>query len=199
MSQPCSAVESQDLLSLLRAGTRRQHLALEQHPLLHRLLAPDLVRHEYGMVLQAFWCFYQSLEPGLMAVLPELERQVPFGVYSYQPRLPLLEADFSDLLLAKPAPGVASNATIRYPTPVEALGILYVLEGATQGGRVIAARLQQSLGSRKPRVPTTSTNTNRRRAAGRRFAVGWAAIAGWHTAMPLLGALGRLLPEWPTN
>ena len=81
-----------------------------------------------------------------MAVLPELERQVPFGNYSYRPRLPLLEADFSDLLLNKPTTNVASNATISHPSPGETLGILYVLEGASQGGRVIAPKLRKTLG-----------------------------------------------------
>jgi len=81
-----------------------------------------------------------------MAALPELERQAPFGAYGYQSRLPLLEADFSDLLLDKPTLNVASNATISHPSPGEALGILYVLEGASQGGRVIAPKLRKTLG-----------------------------------------------------
>jgi len=146
MIQSCSLAKSRDMLSLLRTETRQQHSALEQHPLLCRLLSPGLCREEYGRLLQAFWCFYRRLEPDLMAALPELERQAPFVAYGYQSRLPLLEADFYDLLLGKPTPIVASNATISHPSPGEALGILYVLEGASQGGRVIAHRLRKTLG-----------------------------------------------------
>jgi len=134
------------MLSLLRTETRQQHSALEQHPLLCRLLSPGLCREEYGRLLQAFWCFYRRLEPDLMAALPELECQAPFSAYGYQSRLPLLEADFADLLLDRPTPIVASNATISRPSPGEALGILYVLEGANQGGRVIAPKLRKTLG-----------------------------------------------------
>lgn len=145
MPQSCPPVESQDLLSLLRTETREQHRALEQHPLLRQLLSPDLSLRDYGLILQAFWCFYRTLEPGLMSVLPGLKRRAP-GPYQYRSRLPLLEADFANLLLPQPTPIMASNATISHPSPGQALGVLYVLEGATQGGRVIAAKLHKSLG-----------------------------------------------------
>ncbi len=131
------------LLQSLRLGTREAHGALEAQPLVRGLLDPTLSPECYAQLLRAFAAFYRRLEPRLSVALDHWHTRFP-SVYRYQPRLPLLQADLADLGYdSSPEPGsvVPVSATIE-TVP----GVLYVLEGATQGGRVIAPRLHRALG-----------------------------------------------------
>lgn len=65
--------------------------------------------------------------------------------YRYTPRSPLLIQDLNDMG-QRPEPIPALPPLPDLSTPWRVLGVLYVLEGATQGGRVIAPRLARSLG-----------------------------------------------------
>ena len=127
------------LLPHLRTATRDAHRQLEQHPLLQPLLSPALSLAHYARVISAFTGFYAALEPPLQRALAFLDTPG----YRYRPRLPLLQEDRTVL----PARAVSPCTAAPVPTcEEEAMGILYVLEGATQGGRVIAPRLRTSLG-----------------------------------------------------
>ncbi|WP_341937258.1 biliverdin-producing heme oxygenase [Marinimicrobium sp. C2-29] len=131
------------LLQSLRLGTRDAHGALEAQPLVSGLLDPTLSPDRYVQLLQAFAAFYRRLEPRLSAALDHWHSRFP-SVYRYRPRLPLLQADLADLgcdFLPEPGGEVPVNVTIE-TVP----GVLYVLEGATQGGRVIGPRLHRALG-----------------------------------------------------
>jgi heme oxygenase (biliverdin-IX-beta and delta-forming) len=134
------------LLARLRQATRPAHHEMEQHPLLRALLSPDLSRQAYVRVLGAFAAFYRDMEPRLMAALDPLTIQGDTSTpYRYRPRLSVLQQDLDDLD-AQPA-GVSAPLPRLPPlqTPEALLGVLYVLEGATQGGRVIAPHLAQAL------------------------------------------------------
>lgn len=133
---------SASLLQILRRRTREEHRALEAQPLVRALLDPALSLDRYAQLLGAFAAFYRCLEPKLNAALDDWHSRFPSS-YRYQPRLPLLRADLADLGFALPEPGGEVPVTATIET---APGVLYVLEGATQGGRVIAPRLHQALG-----------------------------------------------------
>lgn len=123
------------LLTQLRQATRDGHRRLERHPWLAALLERDLSREHYGRLVAAFAGFYQPLEQALAPVLGLL----PAGGYDFMPRTPLLLQDLQDLGAGAPLP---CRQPPSQPTGWEALlGTLYVLEGASQGGRVIAPRL----------------------------------------------------------
>lgn len=129
------------LLPALRRATADLHARTEQHPLVGALLSPALQTEQLAWLLCGFREFYALLEPKLSAGLPSslLDRG-----YCYQPRLPLLTADIADLVDKPPA---VSGLCRDIPLPAlnNPLGILYVVEGATQGGRVIAPALRASL------------------------------------------------------
>jgi len=131
----------------LREATQASHLDVERHPPLAPLLHPDLGQHSYIRVLQAFRRFYQACEPeltyGLIAGTEAGSVQ-----YRYQSRSQLLAEDLHDLntngftlAIETDVPG---SSVLQ--TPEHILGWLYVLEGATQGGRVIAPRVSRALG-----------------------------------------------------
>lgn len=132
------------LLPLLRRHTQEAHAALEAQPLVRGLLDPALSLGHYAQLLRAFAAFYRRLEPRLSLALDDWHNRFP-STYRYQPRLPLLQADLADLGIGqsqdKTDPSVPLTVSV-----ATVPGMLYVLEGATQGGRVIAPKLQQSLG-----------------------------------------------------
>ena len=121
----------------LRLATKEPHHALDHHPLMARLLAPDISRREYGDALVAMHGVIANAEATLLAYLshhPEL--------FDYAPRrkLPALEADLA--ALGRPP----ATAAVTLP-PIDRtgalFGMLYTLEGATLGGQFIAAKLRQ--------------------------------------------------------
>lgn len=132
------------LLQSFRASTQAEHRALEHQPLLRALLTPTLSRAQYDALLQGLFSFYRSLEVTLIPAVRLLRARFPAGDYAYQPRSEWLRQDLLSLGL-EPTGGPAPDAPACSGVDA-ALGVLYVLEGSTQGGRVIAPRIERSLG-----------------------------------------------------
>lgn len=128
----------ENLLTDLREGTLAQHCRVEKHLLLRQLMASTLSLEEYSRIIAAFTGFYATLEPRMQAISARFD----FPGYEYQPRLPLLIKDRETLPVCAVTPCTMAP---EYASADELLGVLYVLEGATQGGRVIAPWLQQKL------------------------------------------------------
>ncbi|QCF24904.1 biliverdin-producing heme oxygenase [Hydrocarboniclastica marina] len=135
------------LLLQLRQATQQAHLRVERHALLASLLSSGLDLPRYLRILRAFHAYYQTLEPGLskasLAMLPTQS-----AGYHYIPRAEILAEDMQDIQGShspeSPRPDSKKCAVRR--TPGHILGWLYVLEGATQGGRIIAPRVSRELG-----------------------------------------------------
>ncbi|MDO8860402.1 biliverdin-producing heme oxygenase [Haliea sp. E1-2-M8] len=155
----------------LREQTRPAHLALETQPLLKQLLSSRLTRAEYGQVLQAMLAFYQSLELELVPAAAALLRRHPSPDYQYLPRAPLLADDCRAL-------GCASAGFIHPPVEIQLggrganlPGVLYVIEGSTQGGKFIAKHLAHTLG--------VSEDSGASFFHNQRWANSWPAFRRW--------------------
>jgi heme oxygenase len=76
----------------LRLATKEPHHALDHHPLMARLLAPDISRREYGDALVAMHGVVASAEAALLAYLSHHP-----ALFDYAPRrkLAALEADLA--------------------------------------------------------------------------------------------------------
>lgn len=156
-----------NLLARLRAETRPQHEALEAGL---DLLSPRLDLPRYLRILQgfdAFWRQWQPLAHGLLAAEPDLIRR--------RDRRPALAVDLHHFGL------VAGVAAADGPLPDlddadAALGSLYVMEGSTLGGQVIARHLEDHLGLRNGK--------------GYRYFLGYGAENGvmWSAMRTRLGA-----------
>src|SRR5918992_4898305 len=130
-----------DCLLALKQGTRTYHDALE------RKMAPLLGTvsiHTYIALLQKLFSFYKPLEERIAALpgwhnLPvELERRQ---------KAPLLARDLLWLKVTQPQLSQLPRCE-RLPevqSLTEALGCLYVLEGATLGGQIISRHLKKNL------------------------------------------------------
>lgn len=130
------------LLSELRAATDAQHRQLESVRWLENLTSDTLSVAQYHQTLQCFSYYYGVLETLWEPWLQQTG-------YAYTRRFPLLQQDLHDLNEAVEAEQ-AVDLPVSYPaSPAnlsEFAGMLYVVEGSSQGSRVIGPRLQRKLG-----------------------------------------------------
>jgi len=128
--------------SELKQETSALHLALEAR--LRVLMSDHISLDEYASVLRRFYGFYKSIEARLIAI-----RDWDDSSLHLQSRLklPLLHADLNFLSVDATAiaklPACADLPPLR--TVAEGLGCLYVLEGSTLGGTIIAPHLKKVL------------------------------------------------------
>jgi heme oxygenase len=130
------------ILRLLKMATSASHTALEdQLPLMNA----DLSREDYCRFVSRFFGFYAPLEAQLLASTHWHQLAFDYVPRQKTPRLvqDLLALGRSDAALA------ATPRCTDLPacnTPEQLLGCLYVIEGATLGGRSITRHLQTRLG-----------------------------------------------------
>lgn len=116
------------ILDRLRQATAVAHQRLEEQL---DLLRPPPCRHHLNGVLHGFHRFHAAWEPKVEAMLG--------AAFVPRRRLHLLQADRAAFGMDKaPAPPLALNL---FSTPAGAWGSLYVMEGSTLGGAIIAKTL----------------------------------------------------------
>ncbi len=132
------------LLARLRRATVELHESVERLPLMAALTAPTVTRADYRRYLARMTQVYGTLEPPLFAALDARLAAHPELVPALLPKLPALLVDCRAEGLEVPP---TLTPTQRHYELGAALGGLYVLEGATLGGRVIARHLRRQLGN----------------------------------------------------
>lgn len=117
----------------LQAETRDIHEALHVHPLLAPLGSDAMTRDQYGDILSAFYSFYAAHEP--------LYKNIENRFSAEANPLALIEADLK--ILNRPVP--ESQAPSTQADLSDYLGYLYVKQGSTLGGQLIAKAIENSL------------------------------------------------------
>jgi heme oxygenase len=133
MTKPCS------LLVRLRVGTRDAHARIETVPALVRLVAHDLTKGEYIVLLQHLQALHTHFEPAIAA---ELEAFPDAAALLDGKRPRRLNQDLAWF----GAPTLPPPRLPELSGPIAALGALYVIEGSGLGGRVIGKHLSDCLG-----------------------------------------------------
>lgn len=130
-----------DLLTRLKTNTRPRHRQTETVLYADKLLAGTLARSEYAQLLTIHYRFHQALETAIAG------QARFFTDYAYEARRKtpwlMTDLDQAGIDLPAPAPGLFMDWTAD-----QLLGAMYVAEGSTLGGRVIACALGQSPGLR---------------------------------------------------
>ncbi len=127
-----------DILERLRAETRAAHEAIEHDLAWETRVA---TRVGYRALLARFWGFHAVLEPALGETLDEP------AFFEPRRRLAHLVADLRFLGLDDAAIQALPRPRLALPSDRdEAFGALYVLEGSTLGGQVIAKHIGRQLG-----------------------------------------------------
>ena len=128
----------------LRAETRTVHRRLEDEL---DLVGPGLTVGRYRSVLELFHGYYAQLEPRL----DSWHRADPLLDWPRRRKLPRLRADLAVLGVDAPSLPVCPDVP-DLPGTAEALGALYVVEGATLGGQVVVRTLRE-----RGQVPAAAT------------------------------------------
>ncbi|WP_345465797.1 biliverdin-producing heme oxygenase [Deinococcus carri] len=122
-------------MSRLKQATQDQHQEVEA---LMPVMQPSLSLEAYARLLRQLQGVVEPLEARLLT----LTLPAPFGIGLRLKKAPLLMRDLA-ALPATPPVRLAPPPLAGVP---EALGALYVLEGATLGGQVITRHLRRHLG-----------------------------------------------------
>ena len=137
-----AAISSASFLLKLRESTGPLHRSLEELPLSQSLTDPGISREQYGRYLLALHPVIakaeESLYPILSHLLPDLE---------HRKKRSLIESDLTYLQIPTNQAGLSNGSDLIHVSRVpHAIGIIYVLEGSTLGGRVIVKNIRSSLG-----------------------------------------------------
>lgn len=128
-----------DLLTRLKIDTRPRHQQTETVLYADKLMAGTLTHNEYVQLLIIHYRFHQALETAIA------NQARFFADYEADARrkTPWLVTDLqqAEVNLPAPAPGLFTDWTT-----YQLLGALYVAEGSTLGGRVIAGALRRTPG-----------------------------------------------------
>jgi heme oxygenase len=130
------------ILKRLKLATSACHTALEsQLPLMNA----DLSRDDYRRFVSRFLGFYAPLESQLLAA--PCWQVLAFDYHARQ-KTPRLKQDLLSLGCSADVLAITPHCTDMpvLTTPEQILGCLYVIEGATLGGRVITRHLQNQFG-----------------------------------------------------
>ena len=126
---------TESLRHLLQAETRDIHEALHVHPLLASLGSESMTQEQYGDILSAFYSFYAAQEPRYLKFQKQFEAEAD--------PVALLSQDLTSLGLPIPASQSADSSQADLS---DYLGYLYVKQGSTLGGQLIAKGIEKSLG-----------------------------------------------------
>ena len=131
--------ESSAILPLLRQETRPFHDAVEQNPFNHALTAGTVTATETARFLAKMYGFIQPYEAQLQAHAAAFG---PEWQLDQRYRAPLILKDLP--LLGHPGTPPLCPALPPLGTRPQLLGAMYVLEGSTLGGQVIARQLDKA-------------------------------------------------------
>lgn len=138
-------------MTALKIATQSHHHMLEANRHMHRLMSDTITNAEYTRIITQMYGFYVPLEARLAAF------DAQFAVcgidFERRRKVPLLERDL--IALGVPASEIAELSLCTCLPSIQsfpqAVGVIYVLEGSTLGGRVISRHLMYRLGLKSER------------------------------------------------
>jgi heme oxygenase len=139
-----------EVMEQLREGTADLHQSAEQQEFQQRMFRGAIRRDEYAAWLGQMWLVHRALEAELRGV-PAADARFA-AVLAENFKEPHLAADLQALggetpaALPATARVLAKIAEAGQVEPLRLLGYQYVLEGSTNGNRILAKRLLPSLG-----------------------------------------------------
>jgi heme oxygenase len=135
------SIVAETFLERLRNSTAQSHQELEGLPVSVSIISPKVTSQDYVAYLALMHDVIKDAEenifPILAPVIPDLEERN---------KTHLLEADLINLGHAKIAYARAITNGLSSCTTAFALGIMYVIEGSTLGGRFILKNINATLG-----------------------------------------------------
>ncbi|RYZ72265.1 MAG: hypothetical protein EOP05_11200 [Proteobacteria bacterium] len=128
------------LRSKLKEATMASHTEIESNPTLAKLTSPSLTESDYKFILSRYFGFFSPLEAqlrerGAANLVPDFEMRVRAPrLFKDLRALGLSETDIAGLQTCNALPSVESDS--------KKMGVMYVTEGSTLGGMLIAKHLR---------------------------------------------------------
>ena len=133
--------EQESFLNDLKYQTAKSHKQLEDNPLSGEILSASVSANSYQSYLSKLYSIHKACEdqiyPVLRTAISDLQRRIKSTLITSD----LIATGFSSKRIAQLP--VHHFQTSDLP---EALGIMYVLEGSTLGGRILFRHIQEKLG-----------------------------------------------------
>lgn len=133
----------------LKTCTHSAHQRLHELPHFARLHRGTSSLEDYAELMSGLHAFYNALDTRVMAAC---RRHLDANsAYTYQPRAPLLEADIVAVGRRLPDRASAQTQMLHRDLPVidnhaALAGVIYVVDGATLGGRLLNRSAEKLLG-----------------------------------------------------
>lgn len=146
------AANATGFAALLRTGTQDLHDQAESGEFQRRMVEGELLREEFVAFLQQVLHVHQAIEP-IMRESAAKEPRLGAMLLDSHYRVAKIEQDLADLGAAPLETKLGS--TVKFiefaqnaasTDPLSLVGVLYVKEGATNGNKIVAARIRKGLG-----------------------------------------------------
>lgn len=135
------------LRSRLKELTQPFHTSIENNPYAVKLANGSITHEEYNRFLHKMQAFVLPMEERFVGFEIEFEK---IGV-TLRERLRRYDLQNDIKALEMPKPGdIAAPDVPKLDSFARALGALYVMEGSTMGGKIIASRINQGLLGENP-------------------------------------------------
>lgn len=128
-------------LDKLRSATTQSHTALEALPVSVSIMSPNVTNAEYSLYLSLMLDVVKDAEEN---IFPVAHAAIP-GL-DVHPKAQFIKADLSALGYTKQQFYKPLTSKTKEISPAFALGVLYVIEGSSLGGRVILKNINTVLG-----------------------------------------------------
>lgn len=136
-----NTVTETNFLNKLRESTAIAHAALEALPVSESILKEDVSNEEYAHYLALMYDVVKDSEEN---IFPALQLYIPD--ITERKKTHLIEADLKKMGIDVTENQKPVSAGLGNPSAAYAMGILYVIEGSTLGGRVILKNISRALG-----------------------------------------------------
>jgi len=137
-----NTVSAPAFLDKLRAATTQSHTNLEALPVSLSIMNPAVTNAQYALYLGLMYDVVKDAEENIFPIAKS-----DISNLDVHPKAQFIEADLATLGTAKQnanfLPLSSKNQNI---TPAFALGVMYVIEGSSLGGRVILKNINSTLG-----------------------------------------------------
>lgn len=148
---PVDAARGGGLAAALREGTKEHHVRAERHPLQAAIARGKVDRRTYGRIVAQNRALQEALE-GALDAGAEREPRLARVFAPHHRRLANFDADLDALGVEDRGVVPATDWACGWirglgeREPLSLLGVLYVLEGSTNGGQFLAHPLRAALG-----------------------------------------------------
>lgn len=123
---------------LLKEQTKALHDQVEEKLKSHKIMDKSFSLQEYHQLLRANYYFLLEFEDAVFANISTETKTQLHG--DERRKLPVISKDLTDFEVVNPS----NSKTISIKNEAEPLGILYVMEGSTLGGNIIAKNLAKN-------------------------------------------------------